>query len=447
MIFLPQCSNVAGSNFACNSIWRVADICRRCGACVRTAITNHSEGWSKCKKGFSILRRDADLYYGFRAEGCCGKYMPERVGFAAFPLKKSEVERLISIEKSFNELLALQEDLRTRGKYYVLTSKFVDVLRNYEAECGDENDSLNLGESDREALCLAYEDLVAFSNQVIIQRNSLVNLKSDEALVRFFDARYKFDDVVINALLEVCETVERIGRWLHDEGQYLLGLQGLMGLVQYRPREIKRKHIHSICAISLSLKLLRESSFVNRDGYIVYPIYSLFQRYRYCRLLEDVVWHFFRENNERFDERVKAVVGFESVVSNIFNNATKNLPPDLEHREVTISFRRGNDCIIIETKSYGPPRSREELDGIGRSEGYRGDHEKQKKYGIPGRGIGAFNARKYVERSGFRIQYDSVGATITSRINRLPYRIFIARIIIPNDCVINEDGLYDYSCI
>ena len=284
----------------------------------------------------------------------------------------------------------------------------------------------------------AFDEMARIESCLLQIKEVAIGIKSQ--LSRIVDERTACDDRLRQKLSEICDFNEKARKWLHDEGQYIPGLQNRIGELRTKQSQLPVELIHSICAIAYVLNLLRCHHFEGFGATQVFPLFKLFDRYHYCMLTSDVTWDLRTERNERFDECIKAVSGFEFVVSNLLDNAIKYLPKERKHRNVKVKFFRREGNICVEVQSLGPPRTQEELLRIGQQEGYRGEAIKLKQYRVPGKGMGAYQIREYVTRSHFSIAYDSTEPLVSS--NGLAYKRFIATIEIPSEYIIPA-GIYE----
>ena len=228
-----------------------------------------------------------------------------------------------------------------------------------------------------------------------------------------------------------------ISKWLHDESQYRLGLFAFITKFnEPKFRVLERDDIHKIDAFRFAMKMLQRSSFSKQTEMCEIGIHRIFQRYRYCFSTPDVRWKLWRTQHKTFNQRLRVRIGFETVPLNLLDNAVKYLPKNKIHRSVVVSFYESEEVLYVTVRSYGPPRSEEELEHIW-EEGYRGDPQKVSAYNVPGEGLGLPKVKKIVEEHGFKISATSKGKTIYS--NGLPYREFAVRLEIPLDCVLRSE--------
>ena len=428
-----QCVVVAPED----SLWGGNDLCRRCGQYKMKMCTWGKDGFSRCRRGLSVVKQQNQVWFGLRIEGFFNRSIQLHFGFVPFELTQDETIDLIGIALNKAFIDKIEESFVSRNGLYMrnlntIWRTLADVMRIRELGYVTIDDAILDRVENAFAEIAHLEDCLGQIKSIATGINS--------KLSRLINTRAMSSSQLLKSLNSICDFNEKAGKWLHDEGQYIPGLQNLIGELRTKKVRHPTEVVHSICAITYVLNLLRRHHFEGFGATQVFPLFKLFDRYHYCMLTSDVTWDLRGERNERFDECIKAVSGFEFVVSNLLDNAIKYLPKERRHRIVKVEFFRREDNICVEVRSLGPPRTREELLRIGQQEGYRGESIKLKQYRVPGKGMGANQIREYITRSHFRITYDSTEPLVSS--NGLVYKWFIANIAIPSKYMV-PTGVYE----
>lgn len=438
--FFPAYSR--GGGFDRTSLWGVPDICRSCGAwrCARCAYNDSQEGPRRCRRGLSLYITESRVYYGLRIEGYYNKSIQATCGFSSEGLSEDEVKAFVMLESKVGEMRRVVSDLADREGCYAKCLQRIWKPLYLMSETSDRDGVVSISDKDSDQVECALSDLQTV--KVVFKELKAISDVVRKSLSRFVRSGVT-TSAVSNELTAIVDCADNLRAWLHDEGQYISGLQGLISLMSRDRNSCPLHRIHSICSITYALNLLRNHYFSPSDALKCVPIYKLFDRYRYCMMTSDVEWKLWRENNERFDERIYAAAGFEFVVSNLFDNAVKNLPPDHAFRWVKTTFKHEKDLVVIEVRSFGPPRTVEEVTQIGLKRNFRCNEELNQRYGVLGSGMGAYRIKELIDKSGFNIWYESGGATILSR--GLPYREFVVHIEIPNESIVKDEFCEDYD--
>lgn len=420
-----------------DSLWGGNDLCRRCGQYRLKMCAGEKEGFSRCRRGLSVVKQQEQVWYGLRVEGFFNRTIRLYFGFVQFELTKDETMSLIGIALNKAFIDKIEESFVSRNGLYMrnlntIWRTLADVMRKREFDYVTIDNVILRRVENAFAGIARLEDCLGQIKGIATG----INLQ----LSRLIDAHELRGSQLQRSLHAICDFNEKARKWLHDEGQYIPGLQNLIGELRTKKVRYPMEVVHSVCAITYVLNLLRRHHFEGFGATQVFPLFKLFDRYHFCMLTSDVMWDLWHEKDDRFDECVKAISGFEFVVSNLLDNAIKYLPKERRHRKVSVEFSRQEGCLCVEVCSLGPPRTPEELAKIGWREGYRGDEIKLRQYRVPGKGMGAYQIKEYVKRSGFRIGYDSREPLVSS--NGLAYKWFVARIEIPNEYIV-PSGVYE----
>lgn len=420
-----------------DSLWGGNDLCRRCGQYRMKMCTWGKDGFSRCRRGLSVVKQQDQVWFGLRIEGFFNRSIISFFGFVQFELTQDEAMGLIGIALNKAFIDKIEESFVSRNGLYMrnlnkIWRALAAVVRKRELDYVTIDDViLNQVET-------AFAEIARLED--CLEQIKTIATGINSKLSRLINTRVMSSSQLLKSLNAICDFNEKARKWLHDEGQYIPGLQNLIGVLRTKKVRYPTEVVHSVCAITYVLNLLRRHHFEGFGATQVFPLFKLFDRYHYCMLTSDVTWDLRGERNERFDECIKAVSGFEFVVSNLLDNAIKYLPKERKHRIVKVKFFRREDNICVEVQSLGPPRTQEELLRIGQQEGYRGEVIKLKQYRVPGKGMGANQIREYVTRSHFRITYDSAEPLVSS--NGLVYKWFIANIEIPSEYIV-PTGVYE----
>lgn len=420
-----------------DSLWGGNDLCRRCGQYRLKMCAGGKDGFSRCRRGLSVVKQQEQVWFGLRVKGFFNRTIRLYFGFVQFELTKEETMSLIGIALNRAFIDKIEESFVSRNGLYMrnlntIWRTLADVMRKREFDYVTIDDVILSRVENAFDEIARLEDCLGQIKGIATG----INLQ----LSRLIDARELKGSQLQRSLHAICDFNEKARKWLHDEGQYIPGLQNLIGELRTKKVRYPMEVVHSVCAITYVLNLLRRHHFEGFGATQVFPLFKLFDRYHFCMLTSDVTWDLRTERNERFDECIKAVSGFEFVVSNLLDNAIKYLPKERKHRIVKVRFFRREGNIGVEVQSLGPPRTQEELLRIGQHEGYRGEAIKLKQYRVPGKGMGANQIREYVTRSHFSITYDSTEPLVSS--NGLAYKWFIATIEIPSEYIMPA-GIYE----
>ena len=420
-----------------DSLWGGNDLCRRCGQYRMKMCAWGNDGFSRCRRGLSVVKQQNQVWFGLRIAGFFNRSIRLYFGFVQFELTQDEAIGLIGIAVNKAFIDKIEESFVSRNGLYMrnlntIWRTLANVMRIRE------RDYVTIDDATLDRVENAFAEIAHLADCLGQIKSIATGINSK--LSRLINTRVMSSRQLLKSLNSICDFNEKARKWLHDEGQYIPGLQNLIGELRTRKVRYPMEVVHSVCAITYVLNLLRRHHFEGFGATRVFPLFKLFDRYHYCMLTSDVTWDLRGERNERFDECIKAVSGFEFVVSNLLDNAIKYLPKERRHRIVKVKFFRREDNICVEVQSLGPPRTPEELLRIGQQEGYRGETIKLKQYRVPGKGMGANQIREYVTRSHFRITYDSTGPIVSS--NGLVYKWFIANIEIPSEYIV-PTGVYE----
>ena len=183
------------------------------------------------------------------------------------------------------------------------------------------------------------------------------------------------------------------GSWIHDSRHYIDRLRSIVKSTMRGPVVVRT--IHSIDALQCALYVLKRDFYYGQElpssaVHQPYEPYKLFHKFQYCfsEEFDSIDW---RRSGDAEGARLRWVSGMETLVLNLYSNAAKYIPKDGHSHDVTTSFIRQQQGLLITVKSVGPYVPSAELEDIFKI-GYRASTADIGSTSGSGRGLGRVKA-------------------------------------------------------
>lgn len=240
-------------------------------------------------------------------------------------------------------------------------------------------------EFDLEDVSRAYQSLIKFKS-LAIQVPAIENENDKAREYAALSRVAKFDKIATTHQMD-------FGSWIHDSRHYIDRLRSLVKSTQ-KGKVIVRT-IHSIDALQCALYVLKRDFYYGQEPpsctvHQPYEPYKLFHKFQYCfsEEFDSIDW---RRSGDAEGARLRWVSGMETLVLNLYSNAAKYIPKDGHSHDVTTSFIRQQQGLLITVKSVGPYVPSAELEDIFKI-GYRASTADIGSTSGSGRGLGRVKA-------------------------------------------------------
>ena len=183
------------------------------------------------------------------------------------------------------------------------------------------------------------------------------------------------------------------GSWIHDSRHYMDRLRSLVKSTQ--SGKVIVRTMHSIDALQCALYVLKRDYCYGEEPpsctvHQPYEPYKLFHKFQYCfsEEFDSIDW---RRSGDAERVRLRWASGMETLVLNLYSNASKYIPKDGCSHDVTTSFVRRQQGLLVTVKSVGPYVPSTELEDIFKN-GYRASTADIGSTSGSGRGLGRVKA-------------------------------------------------------